>query len=49
VFGRRVTVIGGKLVRTVGIMRVGMKFGMQNLIYDIQRFTTLERMWEDAA
>jgi IS5 family transposase len=44
VFGHQVTAMGGKLVRTIGIVRARMKIGMQNLSYNMQRFVTLERM-----
>ena len=44
VFGHQVTAMGGKLVRTIGIVRAKVKIGMQNLTYNMQRFTGLERM-----
>jgi IS5 family transposase len=44
VFGHQVTAMGGKLVRTSGIVRAKVKIGMQNLTYNMQRFTGLERM-----
>jgi len=44
VFGHQVTAMGGKLVRTIGIVRAKMKIGMQNLTYNMQRFTCLERL-----
>ena len=35
--------MGGKLVRTIGIMRASMKIGMQNLAYNMRRLIVLER------
>ena len=35
--------LGGKLVRTVGIVRARMKIAMQNLAYNLRRFVRLER------
>jgi transposase, IS5 family len=43
VFGHQVTAMGGKLVRTMGIVRAKVKIGMRNLSYNMQRFTSLER------
>ena len=43
VFGHMTTAMGGKLVRTIGIVRARAKIGMQNLTYNMQRFTCLER------
>jgi IS5 family transposase len=43
VFGHRVTSMGGKLVRTIGIVRAKVKIGLQNLTYNMQRFVCLER------
>ncbi len=43
VFGHQVNAMGGKLVRTIGIVRARMKIGMQNLAYNMQRYTCLER------
>lgn len=44
VFGDQHTGMGGKLVRTIGIVRARMKIGMQNLAYNMRRFVWLERM-----
>ena len=33
--------MGGKLVRTIGLVRAKMKIGMQNLTYDTSRFVHL--------
>lgn len=44
VFGHQTTAMGGKLVRTIGLVRARMKIGMQNLVYNMSRFVTLERM-----
>jgi IS5 family transposase len=33
--------MGGKLVRTIGLMRAKMKIGMQNLTYNMSRFIHL--------
>ena len=42
VFGAQQT--GGRLVRTIGIVRARAKIGLQNLVYNIRRLATLERM-----
>lgn len=44
VFGHQETSMGRKLVRTIGLVRAKMKIGMQNLVYNMRRFVTLERM-----
>ena len=44
VFGHQATAMGGKLVRTVGIVRARMKIGMQNLTYNMSRFVCLRGM-----
>jgi IS5 family transposase len=41
VFGHQATAMGGKLVRTIGLMRAKMKIGMQNLTYNMSRFIHL--------
>ena len=41
-FGHQATAIGGKLVRTIGLVRAEMKIGMQNLSYDMSRFVHLQ-------
>jgi IS5 family transposase len=43
VFGSQHTSMGGKFVRTIGIVRARMKIGMQNLAYNMRRFVVLER------
>jgi len=35
---------GGRILRTIGIVRVRLKIGVQNLVYNIRRLATLERM-----
>ena len=44
VFGHQANAMGGKLVRTIGLVRARMKIGMQNLAYNMSRFATLHRM-----
>ena len=44
VFGHQATAMGGKLVRTIGLVRAAMKIGMQNLTYNMSRFVTLRAM-----
>jgi len=44
VFGAQQTAPGGRLVRTIGIIRARAKIGLQNLVYNIRRLATLERM-----
>jgi IS5 family transposase len=44
VFGAQQSSAGGRLVRTIGIMRARAKIGLQNLTYNIRRLVTLERM-----
>ena len=44
VFGAQQTSPGGRIVRTIGIMRAKAKIGLQNLVYNIRRLVTLERM-----
>ena len=34
--------MGGKLVRTIGLVRAKMKIGMQNLAYNMTRFVHLQ-------
>ena len=43
VFGAQQTSPGGRLVRTIGIMRAKAKIGLQKLAYNIRRPVTLER------
>jgi IS5 family transposase len=44
VFGHQATAMGGKLVRTIGLVRAKMKIGMQNLTYNMSRFAHLHSM-----
>ena len=44
VFGAQQTSPGGRLVRTIGILRAKAKIGLQNLAYNIRRLVTLERL-----
>jgi IS5 family transposase len=44
VFGAQETSPGGRLVRTIGIVRARVKIGLQNLAYNIRRLVTLERI-----
>jgi transposase, IS5 family len=44
VFGAQQTSLGGRIVRTIGIMRAKAKIGLQNLAYNIRRLVTLERL-----
>jgi transposase, IS5 family len=44
VFGAQETAPGGRIVRTIGIVRARLKIGLQNLAYNMRRLTTLERM-----
>jgi IS5 family transposase len=41
VFGHQVTAMGGKLIRTIGIIRARAKIGLKNLAYNFQRFLVL--------
>ena len=42
-FGSQHTSIGGKLVRSIGIVRATANIGMQNLAYNMRRLVVLER------
>jgi transposase, IS5 family len=44
VFGAQQTSPGGRIVRTIGIVRAKAKIGLQNLANTIRRLVTLERM-----
>ncbi len=44
VFGHQATAMGGKLVRTVGLVRARVKIGMQNLAYNMSRFAYLQNV-----
>ena len=43
-FGQQQNSMGGKIVRTIGIVRARFKIGMMNLGYNIRRLVQLERM-----
>ena len=43
VFGHQASAMGGKLVRTIGLVRAKAKVGMQNLAYNMSRFVHLKR------
>ena len=43
VFGAQETAPGGRIVRTIGIVRARLKIGLQNLAYNVRRLATLER------
>ena len=34
---------GGRLLRTIGIVRARIKIGLQNFVYNVRRLATLER------
>jgi len=44
VFGFQATSMGGKLIRCVGLTRASYKIGMQNLTYNMCRYTQLPRL-----
>ena len=44
VFGAQQIAPGGRLIRTIGMVRARAKIGLQNLAYNIRRLVTLERM-----
>ena len=44
VFGAHENAPGGRLIRTIGAVRARAKIGLQNLVYNIRRLVTLERM-----
>jgi IS5 family transposase len=44
VFGAQQNSAGGRLVRTIGIVRARAKIGLQNLVYNIRRLVTLDRI-----
>ena len=44
VFGNQHNSMGGKIVRTIGIVRARVKIGMQNLAYNMRRLVVLERL-----
>jgi IS5 family transposase len=41
VFGHQVIAMGGKLIRTIGLVRARLKIGLKNLTYNFQRFLIL--------
>ena len=41
VFGHQVTAMGGKLIRTIGLVRARLKIELKNLTYNFQRFLIL--------
>ena len=43
-FGAQETSPGGRIVRTIGIVRARTKIGLQNLAYNMRRLVTLDRM-----
>ena len=43
VFAFQESVMGGKLVRTIGIARARTKIGMMNLVYNMRRLVWLAR------
>jgi IS5 family transposase len=44
IFGAQENTPGGRIVRTIGIVRARAKIGLQNLIYNIRRLVVLERL-----
>ena len=44
VFGAQQVSAGGRIVRTIGIVRARAKIGLQNFAYNIRRLMTLDRM-----
>jgi IS5 family transposase len=44
VFGAQQIAPGGRIVRTIGIVRARTKIGLQKLAYNIRRLVTLERL-----
>ena len=44
VFGAQESSVGGRIVRTIGIVRARAKIGLQNLAYNMRRLVTLDRM-----
>lgn len=49
VFGHFTNSMGGKLVRTIGVVRARTKIGLHNLTYNMKRFVCLEGLKEVAA
>ena len=44
VFGDQQNAVGGIFVRTIGIARAAVKIGMMNLVYNMHRLVSLERV-----
>jgi IS5 family transposase len=44
VFGAQQTAPGGRIVRTIGIVCARARMSLQNLVYNIRRLVTLERL-----
>jgi transposase, IS5 family len=44
VFGDQQNAMGGIFVRTIGVARAAVKIGMMNLVYNMRRFVSLERV-----
>jgi len=44
VFGHQMTAMGGKLIRTIGLVRARLKIGLKNLTYNFQRFLILSAL-----
>jgi transposase, IS5 family len=44
VFGAQQSAPGGRIVRTIGMVRARAKIGLQNLAYNVRRLVTLERL-----
>ncbi len=44
VFGAQETAPGGRIVRSIGFTRASAKIGLQNLVYNMRRLASLERM-----
>lgn len=44
IFGAQETAQGGRLVRTIGVVRAKAKIALQNFCYNVRRLATLERM-----
>jgi transposase, IS5 family len=44
IFGAQENTPGGRIVRTIGILRARAKIGLQNLVYNIRRLVVLERI-----
>ncbi|MGA8292340.1 MAG: hypothetical protein WB820_07510 [Rhodoplanes sp.] len=42
-FGAQEIAPGGRLLRTIGIVRARAKIGLQNLAYNVRRLATFER------